>query len=233
MTTRYVTGTYEQVDGTPDRGSLLFTPSVAIHNGDEMVLPDPIRIRLDATGSFGVDLTCTDDEAWLPRGWAWKVVEKLENGRTFYFELPDGDDVGLAELAPLASAPPLYSTAPSSGGGGSDATKLSITANLSDLENPATARDNLGLGNAATKNVGTAADQVAAGNHTHTAASITGLEQVQVENEAYWDGDSWPIRPTVSPGVSVVWLSLTDPDATPPTDAVVGDRWQRAPGSTF
>jgi len=146
---------------------------------------------------------------------------------------PDGDDVGLAELAPLASAPPLYSTTPSSGGGGSDATKLSITANLSDLENPATARDNLGLGNAATKNVGTAADQVAAGNHTHTAASITGLEQVQVENEAYWDGDSWPIRPTVSPGVSVVWLSLTDPDATPPTDAVVGDRWQRAPGSTF
>ena len=103
MTTRYVTGTYEQVDGTPDRGSLLFTPSVAIHNGDEMVLPDPIRIRLDATGSFGVDLTCTDDEAWLPRGWAWKVVEKLENGRTFYFELPDGDDVGLAELAPLAA----------------------------------------------------------------------------------------------------------------------------------
>jgi hypothetical protein len=47
--------------------------------------------------------------------------------------------------------------------------KLSRASNLSDLQNPVTARSNLALGTAATRNVGTASSQVAAGNHNHSA----------------------------------------------------------------
>ena len=45
---------------------------------------------------------------------------------------------------------------------GTDATKLAITSNLSDLNNAGTARTNLGLGDAATKTVGTADTNVLA-----------------------------------------------------------------------
>jgi hypothetical protein len=46
--------------------------------------------------------------------------------------------------------------------------KLAKGNNLSDLQNPVAARSNLALGNAATRNVGTASNQVASGKHFHT-----------------------------------------------------------------
>ena len=48
--------------------------------------------------------------------------------------------------------------------------QLKAASNLSDLLNAANARANLGLGDSATKNVGTASGTVAAGDHTHSAA---------------------------------------------------------------
>lgn len=227
---RTLVGTYLKADGTAEKGRLLFRPSTAIKNQNTNTLPNPVSVKL-VNGEFSITLACTDDEDWSPTGWTWKVTEKIEGGRTFYFELPTGEgEYDIAEVTPLYTAPQVYGAAT---GSSTDDTKLSITSNLSDVANAATARTNLGLGDAAVKNVGTSAGTVAAGNHTHTADDITGLEAVAVENEAYWDGDSWPARPSVSAGVSVIWLSLQDTAATPPSGASVGDRWYRAPGSTF
>lgn len=52
--------------------------------------------------------------------------------------------------------------------------RLSKYSNLSDLTDVTAARSNLGLGNAATKDVGTQNNQVAAGDHEHPA-SVGGL----------------------------------------------------------
>lgn len=50
--------------------------------------------------------------------------------------------------------------------------RLVAASNLGDLTNATTARTNLGLGNSATRNVGTASGEVAQGNHTHAGSSV-------------------------------------------------------------
>lgn len=53
--------------------------------------------------------------------------------------------------------------------------QLKINSNLSDLNNTSTARTNLGLGNSATKNVGSGVNDVASGSHTHTLNQISDI----------------------------------------------------------
>ncbi len=110
---RTLTGTYLKPDGSPERGKVLLAPAVAISSSSSTVLPTPSSVRLDSSGSFSIALEATDDASWAPDGWTWKIVEKIEGGRTFYFELPedDGGDIDLADVTPLYTPPAVVSFA--------------------------------------------------------------------------------------------------------------------------
>ena len=106
-----------------------------------------------------------------------------------------------------------------------DQDTLKISNNLGDLTSSSSARTALNLGSSATLNVGSEPGTVAAGYHIHSE---------MIRNFAYWDEaeDEWPARPDVEEGIHVEWRSVTDPTALPPSEAIPGDSWKRAPGST-
>ena len=94
-----ITGTYRRGGGTPERGWLLFTPTAAITDGEEVILPSAERVPLEVDGTFEVDLEATDDTSWIPTGWVWQIDERLPGGRTWNFELTADTDIG--DLIPV------------------------------------------------------------------------------------------------------------------------------------
>lgn len=79
-----VTGTFVGSDGAPLRGSITFcTPSPVIVGG-VVVIPREITARLDANGSFSIQLPSTNDPDLSVVGWAYTVIEDLEGGRAPY-----------------------------------------------------------------------------------------------------------------------------------------------------
>lgn len=110
---RILTGTYLQPDGSPVKGRVTFTPAVRVKSSTSFIVASPSTVRLDSSGSFEIELECTDDESTLPAGWTWKVVEKFEGGSTFYIELPSGEgSVSIADLAQLSTAPSVSYVGP-------------------------------------------------------------------------------------------------------------------------
>jgi hypothetical protein len=136
-------------------------------------------------------------------------------------------NLGLGSAATVASSSFDAAGAASTAQSNAIAASAQRTSNLSDLASASTARTNLGLGGAALLNVGTTTGTVAAGDDSRLTQSGT----------AYWTGTSgsgtWEARPTMGSGQQVTWRSVLDPLAPPPTYAVAGDTWLRAPGSSF
>jgi hypothetical protein len=102
-----LTGRYALGDLTGrDAAQLRFTPSTTIVGDDNIVLPAPVLVTLDADGAFSVDLVGTDDADYAPSGWVWTVEERMTGGRApWSFELTADSD--LADVTVVVT-PPEY-----------------------------------------------------------------------------------------------------------------------------
>lgn len=81
-----VKGTYLKLDGTPETGTIQFFSTVfALKSGDRSaVVPSEIKIYLDDTGSFEIQLPASNDPAWIPVGWTYKVVLRLSSNYSVF-----------------------------------------------------------------------------------------------------------------------------------------------------
>jgi hypothetical protein len=157
-------------DGTPIQGHLIFSgPEVVTIAEDDVVLGGAVEVPL-VDGEFSVTLCATDATGMNPTGWTYQVIGMFTNapGWSRHISLPRTNPV--VHLADILMTNPVagsYSVLVSPD------TLLAKTANLSDLGDKATARSNLGIGGAGTRDIGTVAGTVAAGDDSR----ITGAAQ--------------------------------------------------------
>jgi hypothetical protein len=99
-----LTGRYPLGDLSGRPGRLRFVPSTTIVGDDNVILPAPVTVDLDADGAFSVALVGTDDTDYAPSGWVWTVTEMLDGGRApWSFQLTaDGD---ISDLTALTAGP--------------------------------------------------------------------------------------------------------------------------------
>lgn len=110
-----VLGKLLRADNTPEVGRVVFSTSTTVlYSGDETVMvPSGIAAVLDETGSFQLEIPASNDPAWSPVGWEWKVSTYLSSGRnSFYTVIPydaPGGEIWLSELTPaLEGGSDLY-----------------------------------------------------------------------------------------------------------------------------
>jgi hypothetical protein len=148
-------------DGALAKGRVLFTgPDLATIGEDDVVLGGTAEVVLE-DGEFSKALVATDASGMSPSGWTYRVEAVLTNGPGWvrYMSLPKA---ALAvKLADVLVPDPVAGEFTVLVDGSS---LLAKTANLADVPDKAAARTSLGLGNAATRDVGTTGGTVAAGN---------------------------------------------------------------------
>lgn len=102
-----VTATLESIiDGSPAIGDAIFAPcprALADSADDVIYLADSIRVTLDEFGSLNETLAATDNPDLHQVDWVWLVRFRLENLELdpFWFELPAGETVNLADVYPV------------------------------------------------------------------------------------------------------------------------------------
>lgn len=103
VTVRTVYGQFLTVDGTPASGTVTFSASHKIEDDqDAIILSAPIRLTLDGTGSFSVDLPTTDNRKLSPIGWYYTARIRVNGSKAYSFDfyLPAGDmsDVDITSI---------------------------------------------------------------------------------------------------------------------------------------
>lgn len=72
-----VVGTFHDQTGSPASGTLTFTLTQPMQNGDVIVDPQPVVVTLDSSGHFSTVLLANDDSATTPVSVQYGVTETL------------------------------------------------------------------------------------------------------------------------------------------------------------
>lgn len=164
-------GQYVMTDdaGTACAGNLTFTPSPGLitFSTENVMVTGTQTVTLDGTGSFTVDLVCTDTAGQNPTGWTYAVVEKIigNSPRNFNIFLPyTVATVNLADITPTTAAPTYLPVTGPQGPPGvittvNGKTGASITLNPADI------------GAVATSSVGAASGVAQLDGATHVVAA--------------------------------------------------------------
>lgn len=102
-----ITGTCLRPDGAADSGRVLFESSTFVRHAltDDVVAPGVLAAELDAGGDVTLVVPATDDPAWSPVGWTYRVTLELSGGRvTFDAVVPYDSPAGVLDLSELLPA---------------------------------------------------------------------------------------------------------------------------------
>lgn len=163
-------GTYVNPAGQPISGRVLFTPDVdRIVDGTDntVVVPTPVQAVLDANGHFTVSLMAENDASGQPTGWTYEVREQLraQGGKLpetrFHISITTSMAPGPVYLADIDPTTPVI--------GESQVYVATINGDSGEVE---LALADLGAGNSATRNVGTTAGTVAAGDDSRIVGAL-------------------------------------------------------------
>ncbi|MFI6249044.1 hypothetical protein [Streptomyces sp. NPDC051016] len=159
-------------DGAPVEGKLIFTgPDIVTVAGEEILLGGTTEAVLD-DGEFSVTLAAPDTDGMDPSGWTYRVTAVFTNARGWirYISLTkDAPSVTLASV--IVPDPDLGTYATLVDASALTGTFLAKAENLADIDDPAAARESLDLGTSATRDVGTAAGTVTAGDDSRLTNS--------------------------------------------------------------
>lgn len=99
-----VTGTFLTTDGAPAQGAIVFTSSQPLVVDGVTVFPTAFIARLDANGTFRIELPATDDPHLSNRDWTFHVREVIPGGRCYDVAIPYGSGgIDLAAVAPVVA----------------------------------------------------------------------------------------------------------------------------------
>lgn len=164
-----VKGTYLKLDGTPETGTIQFISSVSVlKSGDRTAIaPSEVKRTLDSLGRFDIILPASNDPAWLPIGWTYKVILKLSGTySTFNTVIPYNAINGEVFITDLLPAQPggsaLYAAFNHTHG-------TQYASNVHTHEASDIVSGTIAL---ARLPVGVAPGTIAAGDHTHNYDSV-------------------------------------------------------------
>lgn len=77
LTTRTITHSFLNADGTTASGRVTFNLSSRITNGTTTVVPVEVAAQLDASGAISVALVANDDAGTAPAGSTWRCTLRI------------------------------------------------------------------------------------------------------------------------------------------------------------
>lgn len=187
-----VIGKLLRADGTPSKGFVYFYSDISVlYSGDESVMiPSYVRAVVDPlTGEFTCEVPASDDPAWTPEGWTWRVVVNTPTFKDDFltvvpYDAPGGE-IDFSTLVPATDGgSSLYAAYNHTHPGGSGVTSVNGETGIVVLD-----KADIGLGNVdntsdSSKPVSTATQTALNGkantSHTHSISDVNDL-QTQLE----------------------------------------------------